>query len=84
MDNITKIAKRKSNIYALLGVKSPEEMNIKANIVGAILLKMQERFLTITEASVILQVDETTLSAIISGQFHDISICELERFREAI
>ena len=75
---------REDNVYIELGIKSPEEMHAKANIVVAIILKMQESCLTVEEASVILQVDEATLRAIISGQFHKVAISELERICEAI
>lgn len=75
---------REENVYIELGIESPEEMHAKANIVVAIIFKMQESCLTVEEASVILQVDEATLRAIISGQFHKVAISELERIREAI
>lgn len=84
MDDKVKAANKENNIYMVLGINSSEEMYAKANIVAAIILKMQECCLTTAEVSVILQMDVKILSAIISGHFQDFSICELERIREAI
>lgn len=75
---------REDNVYIELGIKSPEEMHIKANIVASIIIKMQKKCLTTAATSAILQIDEAILHSIISGQFHDIAINELERIREAI
>lgn len=75
---------RENNVYIDLGIKSPEEMHTKANIVASIILKMETKCLTAAEISAILQVDVSVLRAIISGQFHDISTNELKRIRDTI
>jgi len=61
------------NVYADLGVKNPDAMLVKAELVMAISRIVQERGLTQAVAAELLGLTQPKLSNILRGQFHGVS-----------
>ncbi len=68
------------NVFADLGLPNPDELLVKAELTHRISEIISARQLTETEASKLLEIDRSNLSALLRGKLSDFSIEILFRF----
>jgi len=68
------------NVFADLGVASPEEANTKADLAFQINSLIERRGLTQMEAATVLGINQPKVSALMSGKLTGFSIERLLRF----
>jgi predicted XRE-type DNA-binding protein len=76
--------KKSTNIYKVLDLSCPEDMHVKANLAAAFWTVLNETGLTISDASILLNVPEPMIHAVIKGQFHDVEQTEILRWLEVV
>jgi predicted XRE-type DNA-binding protein len=79
-----KIVKSSGNVYVDLGLKSPEEHALKAELVRRIGAVMKEQDLTQTAAARHLGIDQPDVSKMLKGHFRQFSVERLMRFLVAL
>jgi predicted XRE-type DNA-binding protein len=72
------------NVFADLGLKNPEELLAKAEIVQRICDIISERKLTQTKAASLLGIDQPKISALMRGKLDGFSLDRLFRFLNAL
>src|SRR5262245_16071919 len=72
------------NVFADLGLKNPEELLAKAELVQRIADIIAERKLTQASAAKVLGVDQLKVSALLRGRLDGFSIDRLFRFLNAL
>ena len=72
------------NVFADLGLKNPEELLAKAQIVQRISDVIAERKLTQLRAAKLLGIDQPKISALLRGKLDGFSIDRLFRFLNAL
>jgi predicted XRE-type DNA-binding protein len=72
------------NVFADLGLKDPEELLAKAQLVQRIADILAERKLTQIQAAKILGIDQPKVSALLRGKFDGFSTDRLFRFLNAL
>jgi predicted XRE-type DNA-binding protein len=72
------------NVFADLGLKDPEELLAKAELVQRIADVIAERKLTQARAAKLLGVDQPKVSALLRGKLDGFSIDRLFRFLNAL
>ena len=72
------------NVFADLGLKNPEELLAKAELVQRISDILAERKLTQARAAKVLGVDQPKVSALLRGKLDGFSIDRLFRFLNAL
>jgi predicted XRE-type DNA-binding protein len=80
----TKITKSSGNVYADLGIKSPQEHALKAELVRQIAAALKDQELTQTEAAKRLGVAQPDVSKMLKGHFRQFSVERLMRFLVAL
>jgi predicted XRE-type DNA-binding protein len=71
-------------VFADLGLKNPEELLAKAEIVQRISDAISERKLTQAKAAKLLGIDQPKVSALLRGKLEGFSIDRLLRFLNAL
>lgn len=69
--------KGSGNVFADLGFSNPEELQVKSSMVQEINKAIKKRGLTQSAAASLTGVDQPTLSKLLNGQFHSISLDRL-------
>jgi predicted XRE-type DNA-binding protein len=82
-DKVT-IEQSRGNVFADLGLKNPEEMLAKAELVRRICDIITERKLTQTKAASLLDIDQPKISALMRGKLDGFSMDRLFRFLNAL
>ena len=72
------------NVFADLGLKNPEELLAKAELVQRICDIIAERKLTQVRAAKVLGIDQPKVSALLRGRLEGFSIDRLFRFLNAL
>src|SRR3954453_1653755 len=72
------------NVFADLGLKNPEELLAKAELVQRISDIISERKLTQARAAKLLGIDQPKVSALLKGKLEGFSIDRLFRFLNAL
>src|SRR3954463_5779833 len=72
------------NVFADLGLKNPEELLAKAELVQRISDIIAERKLTQAKAAKLLGIDQPKVSALLRGKLEGFSIDRLFRFLNAL
>src|SRR3954468_19651173 len=72
------------NVFADLGLKNPEELLAKAELVQRISDAIAERKLTQARAAKLLGIDQPKVSALLRGKLEGFSIDRLFRFLNAL
>src|SRR3954462_6876595 len=72
------------NVFADLGLKNPEELHAKAELVQRISDIIAERKLTQARAAKVLGIDQPKVSALLKGKLEGFSIDRLFRFLNAL
>jgi predicted XRE-type DNA-binding protein len=72
------------NVFADLGLKNPEELLAKAELVQRICDIIAERKLTQTRAAAVLGIDQPKISALMRGKLDGFSLDRLFRFLNAL
>ena len=72
------------NVFADLGLKNPEELLAKAELVQRIADIIAERKLTQARAAKVLGIDQPKISALLRGKLDGFSIDRLFRFLNAL
>jgi predicted XRE-type DNA-binding protein len=72
------------NVFADLGLKNPEELHAKAELVQRISDIIEERKLTQLRAAELLGIDQPKVSALIRGKLDGFSTDRLFRFLNAL
>jgi predicted XRE-type DNA-binding protein len=72
------------NVFADLGLKNPEELLAKAELVQCIAGVIAERKLTQVRAAKLLGIDQPKVSALLKGKLDGFSIDRLFRFLNAL
>src|SRR3954453_14087958 len=72
------------NVFADLGLKNPEELLAKAELVQRISDVIAERKLTQARAAKVLGIDQPKVSALLRGKLDGFSIDRLFRFLNAL
>src|SRR4051794_33993382 len=72
------------NVFADLGLKNPEELLAKAELVNRICTIIGERKLTQLRAAKLLGIDQPKISALMSGKLDGFSTDRLFRFLNAL
>jgi predicted XRE-type DNA-binding protein len=72
------------NVFADLGLKNPEELLAKAELVQRISDVIAERKLTQVRAAKLLGIDQPKVSALLKGKLDGFSIDRLFRFLNAL
>ncbi len=80
----TKIIKSTGNVYADLGLKSPNEHALKAELVRQIAATMRVRKLTQKRAAESLGIAQPDVSKMLRGHFRQFSVERLMRFLVAL
>ena len=78
------IEKSSGNVFADLGLKNPEELLTKAELVQRICDIIAERKLTQVEAAKVLGIDQPKVSALMRGRLGGFSTDRLFRFLNAL
>lgn len=84
MSRKVKITPGSGNVFADLGLKNPDELLAKAEIVLAIARILKARKLTQTAAARLLDIDQPKISALLAGRLSGFSIERLMRFLLAL
>src|SRR3954454_15174820 len=74
----------RGNVFADLGLKNPEELLAKAELVQRISDIIAERKLTQARAAKVLGIDQPKVSALLRGKLDGFSIDRLFRFLNAL
>jgi predicted XRE-type DNA-binding protein len=72
------------NVFADLGLRNPEELQAKADLVYEISRAIEERGLTQAEAAEILGIDQPKVSALVRGRLAGFSMERLYRYLNAL
>jgi len=80
----TRITKSSGNVFADLGVKSPDEHALKAELVRQIAAMLERDGLTQTEAARRLRITQPDVSRMLRGHFRQFSVERLMRFLVAL
>jgi predicted XRE-type DNA-binding protein len=80
----TKIAKSSGNVFADLGLRNPEEHQLKAELVRRIAAMIEKEGLNQTEAARCLQIAQPDVSRMLRGHFRQFSVERLMRFLVAL
>src|SRR6516165_5453141 len=83
-DKPVPIERSSGNVFADLGLKNPEELLAKAELVQRISDIIAERKLTQARAAKILGVDQPKVSALLRGKLEGFSTDRLFRFLNAL
>src|SRR4051795_8452025 len=78
------IEQSSGNVFADLGLKNPEELLAKAELVQRICDIIAERKLTQTKAAAVLGIDQPKVSALMRGRLDGFSLDRLFRFLNAL
>src|SRR5438445_9971070 len=78
------IEESSGNVFADLGLKNPEELLAKAELVQRICDIIAERKLTQTRAAAVLGIDQPKISALMRGKLDGFSLDRLFRFLNAL
>src|SRR3954470_18351906 len=78
------IEARSGNVFADLGLKNPEELLAKAELVQRIADILAERKLTQARAAKVLGIDQPKISALLRGKLEGFSLDRLFRFLNAL
>jgi predicted XRE-type DNA-binding protein len=78
------ITKSSGNVYADLGLKSPEEHALKAELVRRIAIVMEDQDLTQTATARRLGIAQPDVSKLLKGHFRQFSVERLLRFLVAL
>ena len=84
MNELSTFEQSSGNVYADLGLAEPEELLAKAKLVRAIGKIVAGRGWTDREAADTLVLDQTTFTAMLRGQFADLSTDKLIRYLNAL
>src|SRR5262249_21017173 len=83
-ENQVTIEPGSGNVFADLGLKTPEELLAKAELVQRIGEILAERKLTQTRAAALLGIDQPKVSALMRGKLDGFSLDRLFRFLNAL
>lgn len=72
------------NIYADLGYPTAESMQAKAQIVAAMIQAIEAKKISINHVTRLIGAPQDELSKLLTGQFQNHSISELERMHKEI
>jgi predicted XRE-type DNA-binding protein len=72
------------NVFADLGLRNPEELQAKADLVYEISRTIEEKGLTQAQAAEILGIDQPKVSALVRGRFAGFSMERLYRYLNAL
>jgi predicted XRE-type DNA-binding protein len=78
------VVESNGNVFADLGLKNPEELLAKAELVQRISDVIAERKLTQASAAKVLGIDQPKVSALLRGRLDGFSIERLFRFLNAL
>ena len=80
----SRVIESSGNVFADLGLKNPEELLAKAELVQRISDVISERKLTQARAAKLLGIDQPKVSALLRGRLDGFSIERLFRFLNAL
>jgi len=80
----SEIIESKGNVFADIGVKSPDQALAKAELARQIASIIESRGLTQTQAAEILHIDQAKVSALARGHLRGFSTDRLFRFFNAL
>lgn len=80
----TKITKSSGNVFADLGLRNPEEHQLKAELVRQVAAMLAQEGLNQTEAARRLQIAQPDVSRMLRGHFRQFSVERLMRFLVAL
>jgi predicted XRE-type DNA-binding protein len=80
----TRITKGGSSVFADLGLRNPEEHELKAELVRQIAAMLDKEGLNQTEAARRLQIAQPDVSRMLRGHFRQFSVERLMRFLVAL
>src|SRR6516165_2219032 len=83
-DKPVPIERSSGNVFADLGLKNPEELLAKAELVQRIADIIAERKLSQARAAAVLGIDQPKVSALLRGKLEGFSIDRLFRFLNAL
>ncbi len=83
-ENLVPIERSSGNVFADLGLKNPEELLAKAELVQRIADIIAERKLTQVRAAKLLGIDQPKVSALLRGKLEGFSTDRLFRFLNAL
>src|SRR5262245_17932809 len=83
-EKLVPIERSSGNVFADLGLKNPEELIAKAELVQRISDIIAERKLTQIRAAKLLGIDQPKVSALLRGKFDGFSTDRLFRFLNAL
>ncbi len=72
------------NVFADIGLRNPEELQAKADLVYEISRTIEEKGLTQAQAAEILGIDQPKISALVRGRFAGFSMERLYRYLNAL
>jgi len=84
MNNEDAVTHGSGNVFADLGFPSPEEHQIKANLVSHIADIIEEQHMTQIEVAKMLGIDQPKVSALLHGRFRGFSVYRLMSFIAAL
>jgi predicted XRE-type DNA-binding protein len=80
----TKVTEGSGNVFADIGIPSPEQHLLRAELVRRIALTMKEQDLTQTTAAQMLGVGQPDVSRMLQGHFRQFSVERLMKFLVAL
>lgn len=81
---MSKVETSSGNIYADLGYPAAEAMQAKAQIVAAMIQAIEAKEISIDRVARLIGAPQDELSKLLTGQFQNHSIGELERMHKEI